>query len=279
MKTFKLNDGNEIPQLGLGTFLNTDVDVLRNTLIKAFELGYCHIDTAQGYNNEAIIGDIIKSSGINIKDLFITTKIKCHETPELLKESLEESFVNLQTDFINLVLIHWPSHDYKLNYETYQVLEEYKDQSKIGSIGVSNFTIDHLKELLKVCKYKPVVNQVELHPNLTQEPMQAFLSKNDIAIGSYGQFMKGQVFEGTNKEILEKIGSKYNASVAQVVIAWGLARNIIMIPMSTKEKNLETNLLAKDIVLSREDIDLINGLNKGRRVYTDPDNNNIFMKR
>ncbi|HKL95074.1 MAG TPA: aldo/keto reductase [Haploplasma sp.] len=279
MKTYKFNDGNKIPQLGLGTFLNTDVDILKNTLTKAFELGYRHIDTAQGYNNEAIIGDIIKDSGLNIKNLFITTKIKCHETPEQLKISLEESFLNLQTDFIDLVLIHWPSHDYKLNYQTYQVLEEYKDEGKIGSIGVSNFTIDHLKELLKVCKYKPVINQVELHPNLTQEPMQTFLKQNDIAIGSYGQFMKGQVFEGSNKEVLERVATKYNATIAQIVIAWGLARNIIMIPMSTNEKNLETNLLAKDIVLNKEDIDLINGLNKGRRVYTDPENNNIFMKR
>lgn len=277
--SYKFNDGNLIPKLGLGTFLNTDELVLTKTLKGAYELGYRHIDTAQAYNNEVIIGNFIVDNKIDRNELFITTKIKCHQTPEELKLSLEESFTNLQTNFIDLVLIHWPSHNYELNYETYHVLEQYKDNGKIGSIGVSNFTIDHLKELLKVCKYKPVVNQVEMHPNLTQEPMQKFLDSHNIKLGAYGQFMKGLIFEGNNKEVLSKIGAKYNASVAQVVVAWGLSRGIIMIPMSTNEKNLASNFSSKDIKLDLDDINTINNLNKARRVYTDPENNNIYMKR
>lgn len=277
MKTLKLNKNSEIPILGLGTFKNNDENIVIETILEALEIGYRHIDTAKAYKNEAYIGKALKQSKIAREDLFLTTKIKISQSKDVVRKLLDESLENLQTKYLDLVLIHWPSPDYELNYKTYEVLEEYYEKGLIKAIGVSNFTIQHLNELIKVAKVKPQINQVELHPGLSQIHMEKYLRKENIVLESYGPFMKGNVFQGTYFEVLNDIALKYDATVAQIVIAWGLARNIVMIPMSTNPKNLKSNFLATKIKLTKDEIERINKLNAGKRVYTDPDNNNIYL--
>ncbi|HHT55722.1 MAG TPA: aldo/keto reductase [Acholeplasma sp.] len=277
MKKIKLNDNCQIPILGLGTFKNNDEKTVVKTILSALKIGYRHIDTAKAYHNEKYIGNALKLSELKREEYFLTTKIKIHPNQDVVRKLINESLKDLQTKYLDLVLIHWPSHDHNLNYETYQVLEEYYEKGIIKSIGVSNFSIHHLKELILRAKIKPQINQVELHPGLNQLPLQKFLISENIALQSYGPFMKGNVFTGSYFDTLNEIAKKYDATIAQIVIAWGLNRNIIMIPMSTNPINLASNFLAKNIKLTEEDIEKINNLNAGRRVYTDPDNNSIYL--
>src|SRR5690554_3266515 len=277
MKKIKLNTNCEIPILGLGTFRNNDEETVINTVLKALEIGYRHIDTAKAYNNESYIGKALKQSNLKRAEYFLTTKIKIHPDQNIIRKLIDESLSDLQTDYLDLVLIHWPSHDYDLNYQTYKVLEEYYEKGIIKSIGVSNFTIHHLKDLIEKAKIKPQINQVELHPGLNQIPLQNYLISENITLQSYGPFMKGNVFTGSYFDTLNEIAEKHEATIAQIVIAWGLNRNIVMIPMSTNPINLANNFLGKDIKLTDEEIEKINNLNAGRRVYTDLDNNSIYL--
>lgn len=277
MKYRKLSNGVEMPVIGLGTFLIEDGTSVTGTVLKALEVGYRHIDTAYMYHNEHGIGEAITQSGIDRKELFITTKVnsKAMGNKEALLRSFEESLSKLQTDYVDLLIIHWPSHDPKINQITWAFLEELYEAKKVRAIGVSNFQKHHLEELMKTAKIKPMMNQVELHPGLNQVPLQNYLESERIAITSYGPLMKGQVFEEPYKTALEEIATRYHASIAQIIIAWGIKRNVYMIPKSVNEKRLIENLAAMEIDLSEEDVLKINSLNKGRRVYTDPDNNPI----
>ncbi|HHW79428.1 MAG TPA: aldo/keto reductase [Acholeplasmataceae bacterium] len=277
MKEINLNANIKMPMLGLGTFRNNDESVVINTVLTALKIGYRNIDTAKAYNNEEYIGRALKMSGLPRKSIFITTKIKIHPNEKMVRELIEDSLTKLQTSYLDLVLIHWPSHDYDLNYQTYSILEEYYNKGIIKAIGVSNFSIHHLANLISRAKIKPQINQVELHPGLNQIPLQKYLNENNIALQSYGPFMKGNVFSGNYFDVLNEIANNHLATIAQIVIAWGLNRNIVMIPMSTNPINLETNFKAKDINLSKEEIEKINKLNVAKRVYSDPDNNSIYL--
>jgi methylglyoxal/glyoxal reductase len=145
-------------------------------------------------------------------------------------------------------------------------------QKKIRAIGVSNFQIHHLEALKKTAKIMPMVNQVECHPGLQQIPLHTYLKEHGIAIESYGPFMKGGIYETPFKEVLEAIANKHQKTIAQIVIAWGLHNDIIMIPKSSTKERIKENFLAQDITLDLEDLNQLKGLNRGKRVYTDPDN-------
>lgn len=268
----KLYNGVLMPKLGLGTFLMADGESAYDSVKTALEVGYRHIDTAQMYQNEKSVGDAIKDSGIPRKEIFITTKQRGHSTLENMQKAFNASLEKLQTDYVDLFLIHWPNHDKKNNQATWAFFESLYEQKKVRAIGVSNFQRHHLTDLMETAKIKPMVNQVELHPGLSQMPLQAYLEKEGIAIESYGPFMKGGIFEGIWKETLEKIALKHHASIPQVVIAWGLARDIIMIPKSVTPIRIEENFKSKDVLLSISEVEEINALNRGKRVYTDPDN-------
>ena len=268
----KLYNGVLMPKLGLGTFLMADGESAYDSVKTALEVGYRHIDTAQMYQNEKSVGDAIKDSGIPRKEIFITTKQRGHSTLENMQKAFNASLEKLQTDYVDLFLIHWPNHDKKINQATWAFFESLYEQKKVRAIGVSNFQRHHLNDLMETAKIKPMVNQVELHPGLSQMPLQAYLEEEGIAIESYGPFMKGGIFEGIWKETLEKIALKHHASIPQVVIAWGLARDIIMIPKSVTPIRIEENFKSKDVLLSISEVEEISALNRGKRVYTDPDN-------
>lgn len=267
----KLNNGYKMPRLGLGTFLMTD-EQAQVIIPEALKVGYKHIDTAQMYNNEKGIGKALKASGAKRNTYYITTKLMYHHSVNKTKELIEQSLKDLQTDYIDLFLIHWPNHDNKINIRTWKVLEEYYEKGIFKAIGVSNFTRYQLLELLKEAKVKPAVNQIEMHPALTQEPVKKFLDKLDIKAISYGPLMRGGVFESPYVEVLGEIAEKYNVSIAQLVVAWGLKRGFMMIPKTTTKARLQENYDSLKIDLSDEDVLKINSLNRGRRFYTDPAN-------
>ncbi len=272
MITSKLYNGVLMPRLGLGTFLVKDGESAYHTALHALQVGYRHIDTAQMYQNEASIGQAIVDSKIPREEIFITTKQRGHSTPEKMRQQFEESLAKLQTSYVDLYLIHWPNHDKKINQQTWALFEELYKEKKVRAIGVSNFQRHHIEDLMETATIRPMVNQVELHPGLSQVPLQNYLVSQGIQIESYGPLMKGGVFEGIWQEGLSKIADQHHATIPQIIIAWGLARNVIMIPKSVTPSRIEENFRAKDIVLTKEEIETINQLNRGKRVYTDPDN-------
>ncbi|MFP4187521.1 MAG: aldo/keto reductase [Acholeplasmataceae bacterium] len=268
----KLRNGVMMPKLGLGTFRIMDRNECVKVIQHALEVGYRHIDTAQMYQNEACIGEAIASSKFDRKDIFITSKQRHHMPLDDAKSAFEETLANLQTDYVDLFLIHWPNHDKEINQETWCFFESLYEQKKARAIGISNFQRHHIMDLYETARVKPFVNQVELHPGLPQLSLKRYLDSEGIMTTSYGPLMKGGVFEGHYGETLGEIARKYDATIAQVVIAWGLARNVIMIPKSATLKRIEENFQAKDLVLDSQDIMRINELSRGERVYTDPDN-------
>jgi len=267
-----LHNGVKMPKLGLGTFLMPDGEDAYASVLEALKVGYRHIDTAQMYQNEDSVGRAIKDSGLKREDIFITTKQRGHTTLEKMEIQFNDSLRKLQTDYIDLYLIHWPNHDKKVNQQTWAFFEKLYKEGKCRAIGVSNFQKHHILDLYETATIKPMVNQVELHPGLSQEPLKKWLEFEGIAIESYGPFMKGGIFEGIWKEGLEKIAEKHQATIPQIVIAWGLARDVIMIPKSVTPSRILENFVAKDVLLSIQEIEEINKLNRGKRVYTDPDN-------
>ncbi len=272
MKTIRLHNGIEMPQFGLGTFLVKSGESAYETVKYALEIGYRHIDTAQMYGNEGSIGKAIKDSGIKREDIWITTKQKRHMNVEKMAEAFQESLDLLQTDYVDLYLIHWPNHDYKINAETWAFFETLYKEGKCRAIGISNFQVHMIDDLLKHAHIVPMVNQVELHPGLSQVPLKAYLDQKNIKIQSYGPFMKGGVFEGRYSDVLAPIAETHQASIAQIIIAWGLQRGIIMIPKSVTPKRIKENFEAQKLTLSKDEMVKIDELNRGQRVYTDPDN-------
>ena len=267
-----LSNGVKMPMLGIGTFLVADGESAYDTVKTALEVGYRHIDTAQMYLNEKSVGDALRDSKIPRHEVFITTKHKGHQSLPTMKRLFQESLDKLQTDYVDLYLIHWPNHDKKINQQTWAFFESLYLEKKVRAIGVSNFQRHHLTDLMETATIKPMVNQVELHPGLSQVPLKLYLDQEGIAIESYGPLMKGGVFEGIWGEGLGVIAKKYQASIAQVIISWGMARGIIMIPKSVTPSRILENFNAQFVHLTPEDIQTINNLNRGKRVYTDPDN-------
>jgi len=272
MKFVTFNNGYKMPQLGLGTFLVESGEVAYNTVKYALEVGYRHIDTAQMYKNEASVGRAIKDSKIPRKDIYITTKQGRTGDIHYMEAQLNQSLEALQTNYIDLYLIHWPNQDKKINQATWAFFEKAYKEGKIKAIGISNFQIHMINDLLETATVVPAVNQVELHPGLSQVSLKKYLDEKGIQTESYGPLMRGKVFEGRFKEALEPIAKSYEKSIAQIIIAWGLTRGLMMIPKSVTPSRIKDNFEAQYIKLSDEDMKKIDALSFGERVYTDPDN-------
>ncbi len=270
MKYITLANGVKMPLLGLGTFLSENGTDAYNSVKWALEAGYRLIDTAQTYGNEESVGKAIKDSGIDRSEIFITTKLYPGKIGyNNAKKYFEESLKKLDTDYIDLYLIHWPSQNYELTSECWKAMEEIYRTGKARAIGVSNFNIHHLENLKKTAKIMPMLNQVELHPGLRQLHMQKYLNENNIAINSYGPLMKGQAFD---IPLLKELSLKYNKSIPNIITKWGIQRNVVMIPKSVTKDRIIENFNVFDFDITGEDMEKINNLNITRRVYSDPDN-------
>lgn len=254
-----------VPAFGLGTFRLKDqvvIDSVRNGL----ELGYRVIDTAQIYGNEAEVGQAIAQSGVPRDELFITTKIWTDNyAADKLIPSLKESLAKLQTDYVDLTLIHWPSPGGKVPVAEFMgALLEAKKQGLTREIGVSNFTVALMKEAIAAVGAEHIAtNQVELHPYLQNRVVADFAKQHGIKITSYMTLAYGEVLKDP---VIEQIAQRHNATPAQVTLAWAMQLGYAVIPSSTKRANLEGNLKAKDLKLSNEDMAEIARLDRGHRL-------------
>ncbi|WP_295115281.1 aldo/keto reductase [uncultured Methanobrevibacter sp.] len=262
MKYVKLANGVEVPQLGFGVFQIPPQET-KEAVKKAIEVGYRHFDTAQAYFNEEGVGQAIAESEIDREEFFITTKVwHSHHGYEETKNACEESLKKLQTDYIDLYLIHQNIGDV---FGTWRALEELYEEGKVKAIGVCNFTETRFTNLALHNKIKPMVNQIEINPFFQQQGTEDFHSKFGTLIESWGPLAEGRngIFKNP---ILAEIGEKYNKSVAQVIIRWIIQRGIIVFPKSTKQERMEENFNVFDFELTDGDMEKIKELETGEPI-------------
>ena len=263
MQTVKLSNGVEMPILGYGVYQVTPEECER-CVSDALSVGYRMIDTAQAYYNEEGVGRAVKKSGIPREELFLVTKVWISNAGyEKAKASIDESLRKLQTDYIDLLLIHQPFNDY---YGTYRAMEEAYKAGKLRSIGVSNFYPDRFIDLAEFCDIKPMVNQVETHVFNQQRRPQEIMKEYGTQIMSWGPFAEGRNDFFTNP-VLKAIGEKYGKSVAQTALRFLIQRDVVVIPKSTHKERMEQNLDVFDFSLSAEDMETIGKLDKGESLF------------
>ncbi|MDW2878610.1 aldo/keto reductase [Cytobacillus sp. T106] len=266
-----LNNGVEMPWMGLGVFKVEEGPELVNAVKSAIKLGYRSIDTAAIYGNEEGVGQGIREgiaeAGISREDLFITSKVWNSDLGfESAIQAYETSLQKLGLEYLDLYLIHWPVEGkYK---DAWRALEALYKEEKVRAIGVSNFQVHHLEELLKDAEVKPVINQVEYHPRLTQQELKAFCRENGIQLEAWSPLMQGQLLDN---EIIAAIAEKHGKSAAQVILRWDLQNGVITIPKSTKEHRIAANASIFDFELSSDEMKQISSLNQNLRVGPDPD--------
>jgi methylglyoxal/glyoxal reductase len=266
--TLKLHNGVEIPYVGLGVYQMKDRSEAVDAIKTAIDLGYRSIDTASVYKNEESVGEAVRESGVSRKDLFITSKVWNKEQgfdPTL--RAFEDSLKRLDMDYLDLYLVHWPVEGkYK---ETWKALERLYDEGIVKAIGVSNFHQHHLEDLMKGSNEKPVINQIELHPRLNQEPLRGYCHENEIAVEAWSPIARGNLLD---EPTLNHIAGKYNKTAAQIILRWHLQNGAVIIPKSVSPTRIKENSEIFDFNLSLEDMTQINGLNMNERFGPDPDN-------
>lgn len=264
MNNVTLNNGVEMPILGLGVFQILDHDECKQTVLDALEVGYRSIDTAAGYHNEQAVGEAIKESGIKREELFITTKLWIEDNGyEKTKKAFETSLHKLQLDYLDLYLIHQPYGDV---HGSWRALEELYKEGKIRAIGVSNFHPDRVMDIIVNNTVVPAVNQIETHPFYQRVEDQEFLVENGVQIQSWASFAEGKNDLFIN-ELLASIATKYNKSVAQVVLRWLIQREVVVIPKSVKKERLIENIDVFDFELSAKDMSDIQSLDTKESLF------------
>ncbi|MEH7482181.1 aldo/keto reductase [Neobacillus drentensis] len=265
--TTTLSNGVKMPWVGLGVFKVTEGEEVIQSVKAAIKNGYISIDTAAIYGNEEGVGQAIKDSGVPREDLFITTKLwNSEQGYESTLKAFETSLTKLGLDYLDLYLIHWPGKDkYK---ETWKAFEKLYKEGRVRAIGVSNFQVHHLEDLISSAEIKPMVNQVEFHPHLTQKELLAFCKNEGIQLEAWSPLKQGKLL---SEPVLEDLAHKYNKSVAQVILRWDLQHGVVTIPKSIKDHRIIENADIFDFELSTEDMDKIDGLNQDSRAGSHPD--------
>ncbi|WP_397538656.1 aldo/keto reductase [Rummeliibacillus pycnus] len=271
-QTVTLNNGVHIPAVGYGTFRVKDSDELAEKVTLAIKEGYRHIDTAHIYGNEESVGRDIKKAIdeglVSREELFVTSKVwNDGLTYDETIEAYEESIRKLGLDYLDLYIIHWPGQDD--NYiEVYKALEELYNKNKVKTIGVSNFHVHHLEELLANTTVVPAVNQIEFQPRLTQMEVREYCKKHGIQVEAWSPLMNGEIL---NDPTLVEIAEKYHKSTAQVVLKWDLQNDVITIPKSMTPSRIRENLDIYDFTLSGEELEKISSLNEDFHYGPDPE--------
>ena len=264
MKYVKLLNGFEMPILGFGVYQIPDLEECERVVSEAIEVGYRSIDTAQVYGNEEAVGNAIKKSGVDRKEFFVTTKVWISNSGyEKAKASIEESLKKLQTDYIDLLLIHQPFGDY---YGTYRAMEEYYKAGKLRAIGVSNFYPDRFVDIVNFVEIKPMINQVETHVFNQQIIPQEIMKEYGTQIESWGPFAEGKNNLFTNETLVE-IGKKYDKTAAQVALRYLIQRDIVVIPKTVKKDRMIQNFSVFDFELSGDDMKEILKLDKKESLF------------
>lgn len=266
--TIALADGFNMPRFGLGVYKVQEGEEVVESVKAALAAGYKSIDTAALYKNEDGVGRAIKESGVPREELFVTTKVwNTDQGYDSTLAAFEASINKLKLDYVDLYLVHWPvKGKYK---ETWKALEKLRQDGRVRSIGVSNFQIHHLEDLLKSAEIQPAVNQVELHPLLSQTELREYCRKHGIVVEAWAPLAQGRLLDN---EALQAIGAKYGKTTAQVILRWDLQNDIVTIPKSVKESRIKENADIFDFDLSAEDLAQIDALNRNQRFGADPDN-------
>ncbi|CAM4242592.1 diketogulonate reductase-like aldo/keto reductase [Paenibacillus endophyticus] len=265
-----LSNGVKMPWLGLGVWKVKDDGEAERSVASAIEAGYRSIDTAAAYNNETGVGAGIRNSGIARDDIFVTTKIwNAHQGYESTLTAFEDSRRKLGLDVVDLLLIHWPVKDKYT--ETWRALEKLYRDGFVRAIGVSNFQIHHLRDVISTSEFVPMVNQVEYHPLLTQTELHTFAKSSNIQLMAWSPLMQGNL----DQSVFAEIGAKYGKSPAQVVLRWDLQNEVVTIPKSVNPVRQQENADIFDFTLTDEEVALISGLNRNQRFGPDPDNFNF----
>lgn len=256
MENYILSNNVKIPQIGFGTSLIVGQECVDN-IKDALKAGYRHIDTASAYKNEKEIGQAIKESLIPREEIFITSKVwKDSMGYDNTINSFNKTLSDLDVEYIDLFLIHWPSNqNKKINIETWRALEKLYKSGKVKSIGLSNFLKHHLEWILESCEIKPMVDQIEYHPGLTRPDTIEFCKKNNIIVEAWAPLGKGKML---SNESLVEIAKRYNKSVAQICLKWCVQNEIIPLPKSSNIERMRQNLDIFDFTISKEDMDFIN---------------------
>ncbi|MDQ1002285.1 diketogulonate reductase-like aldo/keto reductase [Neobacillus niacini] len=269
--TTTLHNGVKMPWFGLGVYKVQEGEEALQSVKAAIKAGYRSIDTAALYQNEESVGQAIKESGVPREELFITTKVwNEDQRNDSVLEAFETSLQKLGLDYVDLYLIHWPVKEkYK---QSWKVLEQLYKEGRVRAIGVSNFQIHHLEDLLSVAEIKPMVNQVELHPLLAQPELRDYCKKQEIQIEAWAPLGQGRLLE---HPVLQEIAAQYNKTTAQVILRWDIQNQIVTIPKSVKEARIIENANIFNFSLTESNIQKINALNKNERFGADPDNFNF----
>jgi 2,5-diketo-D-gluconate reductase A len=273
--TITLNNGVEIPQLGFGVFQVPPEDTKAATLT-AFEVGYRHIDTAEMYRNEKGVGEAVRESGLKREDLFITSKLNnSFHAHDAAKQAFDQTLSTLDIGYLDLFLIHWPLPAVGDFVETWKAMIEMHATGKVRSIGVSNFQPAHIRRLLDETDHIPSVNQIEVHPYLTQDDVRAYDFDNGIATEAWSPIAQGLVL---GDPVIEKIAKRVGKTTAQVTLRWHIQRGDIVFPKSVQKDRMVENFEIFDFELTGDDLAAISALNRNERTGPDPDTNNWVPK-
>ncbi len=265
MQQFKLSENSNIPALGFGTWHLSGSEAVE-AVSTALKVGYRHIDTADRYENHVEVGQAIKQSGLKRGDIFLTTKVWWDELrTKDLKAAAERFLHELQTDYLDLLLIHWPNPSVPIN-ESLQAMKELKEKGIIREIGVSNFTEKLLDEALQT-GIQPVANQVELHPTFNQEELKKYCDEKDILLIAYSPLGSGR---DINHIVITTLAKKYNKTPAQIILNWIIGRGVAAIPKSSNKNRIKENFESLDFKLNREDAALITNTVKPQARFLNP---------
>ncbi len=267
MKRTILANGVEYDMLGFGTYKITGEFDAKEAVLDALKVGYRRVDTAVFYNNEQRIGEALQETLLNREDIFITTKLWTNVySYEYAYDEINRCLYNLNVDYLDSVLIHWPHDNVK---EVWTAMEDMYFDGRIRVLGVSNFKEHHVEEMKKYARVMPMINQIELHPEFRQFELCEYCKRNDILVEAWSPLMRGEALE---IPLIKEIAKKYNATPAQIILAYDIAEGISVIPKSTRRERMEENFGALELTLNEEDVKLLRGLDKGVRRYRDPDN-------
>jgi 2,5-diketo-D-gluconate reductase A len=267
--SLQLNDGNEIPQLGFGVFQIEPRDTVE-AVTQALDVGYRHIDTAEMYGNEKEVGEAVRDSGLDRADVYITSKLNnSFHRPDDARRAFDETLSALGFDYVDLFLIHWPLPTlYDGDYvSTWRTLEEFRQDGRARSIGVSNFQVDHLERLAAEADVVPAVNQIELHPYLLNEEVRSYGEAHGIATEAWSPIAKGEVLDDP---AITEIADRLGRTPAQVVLRWHIERGSIVFPKSTTPERIRENFELFDFELEPGDAERIEGLDRGEAGRTGP---------
>ncbi|KES18679.1 Aldo/keto reductase [Gilliamella apicola SCGC AB-598-I20] len=272
IKKISLSNSVSIEQLGFGTFKIVDQQEANNAIMTALNDGYRSFDTAQLYNNEKILGEAFSNSGVARQDLFLTTKVSnLNQGYELTLKSVEQSLKDLQTDYLDLFLVHWPLKNHF--FDTWKALEKIYEIKMARAIGVCNFHQSHFELLKTKANIKPMINQIEIHPYLVQKELIEYLNKEQIAIEAWSPLARGRVVD---EPLLINIGKKYQKSASQVTLRWHVQKDLIVIPKSVNPQRIAENRQIFDFELTEDEMLQIDSLNENFRTGPNPDD--VYQK-